>query len=88
MAGEAMMVAEPSERAHRIAEGLIRTGRATDCHPVPGYLRLTGKEGDRYWISMNGNKLLRGFTFDGATEIQGGFANAMVRAGEQARRSV
>jgi len=65
----------------------MRTGRAKDCHKIPGFLRLMSKEGGNYWVSFSGQKILRGLAFNVSTQMQDGFANAMARAGEKAHRS-
>lgn len=60
------MIGEPSRRALAIAEGLIRTGRASGAETDGGYLRVRAAAGG-----------LR----QQADELQPGFVNAMARAG-------
>ena len=71
-----------SARAKAIAVGLIRTDRA-DHHGVieRAMLRLAGRKGGFYWISLDGSRLLRGAELFGADELQPKFADAMERAG-------
>ena len=79
-----MAPADPtlSQRAKAIAEGLIRTNRA-DHHGVVEHamLRLSSKKGGFYWISLDGDRLLRGPELFGAEELQGKFRDAMERVG-------
>ena len=73
---------QPSPRAKQIAEGLVRTGRASsDVRLIGTWLRLRATAGNFYWISLDGALLLRGDTVDGAEELQPRFADAMARAG-------
>jgi hypothetical protein len=65
-----------SPRAKQIAEGLVRTGRASDARLFRTWLQLRATAGNFYWIAMNGSALLRGDTFDGAEELQPSFADA------------
>ena len=77
----------PSERAHSIAAGLIRTERAAAGGKlVHGMLRLESFENGYYWISADGRRLMRGSSLVGAEELQPSFADAMVRAGIAARK--
>jgi hypothetical protein len=68
-------------RAKQIAEGLVRTGRASDARLFRAWLQLRATAGNFYWIALDGSALLRGATFDGAEELQQRFADAMARAG-------
>ena len=70
-----------SPRAKQIAEGLVRTGRASDARLFRTWLQLRATAGNFYWIALDGSALLRGDTFDGAEELQPSFADAMARAG-------
>jgi hypothetical protein len=72
----------PSDRAMAIARGLIRSGRASGVKSHSGYLRLPTENNFFYWISFHGDRLLRGERRESATELQRGFIDAMVRAGE------
>lgn len=71
----------PSQRALAVARGLVRTGRAADPQPEQGFLRLQSDGEGCYWISFDGNHLLRGEQREDADELQPGFIEAMVRAG-------
>jgi hypothetical protein len=74
--------AKASQRAHAIAEGLMRTDRASDLRVYHGYLQLRAKHrGGFYWISLDGGRLLRGDELDTADELQPHFAQAMMQAG-------
>jgi hypothetical protein len=73
----------PSERAMAIARGLIRSGRASGVKTHSGYLRLPTENSSFYWISVHGDRLLRGERRESAIELQRGFIDAMVRAGEE-----
>ena len=70
-----------SPRAKQIAEGLVRTGRASDARLFRTWLQLRATAGNFYWIALDGSALLRGATFDGAEELQQRFSDAMARAG-------
>jgi hypothetical protein len=71
-----------SARAKAIADGLMRTGRASDPQAVQGHLQLRAKRGSGfYWIAASGSRLLRGDELDSAEEIQENFVQAMVLAG-------
>jgi hypothetical protein len=69
-----------SPRAKQIAEGLVRTGRASDTRLFRTWLQLRATAGNFYWIDLDGSALLRGATFDGADELQQSFADAMAHA--------
>jgi hypothetical protein len=72
----------PSKRAGLIAKGLVRTERAAPGTKAEhGFLRLECFAGGFYWISFNGQSLLRGSTLREADELQTTFADAMERAG-------
>lgn len=73
--------AAPSSRALAIARGLVRSARAKDGRPSGGYLHLAGLKGDDYWISFDGQRVLRGPELDLADELQPGFVDSMLRAG-------
>ena len=70
-------------RAKAIAEGLVRTGRASDQRLTSGHFRLRANNGGGfYWIAVDGSRLLRGDELDGAEELQPKFVLAMVQAGQ------
>jgi hypothetical protein len=69
----------PSPRAWAIAEGLVRTRRATKYDAIEGYIRADGGA-QRYWISDDGKRVLRGTIIPTAEELQDGFIEAMARA--------
>jgi hypothetical protein len=72
-----------SARAKAIANGLIRTGRASEGRAARGHLRLRAERtGSFYWITADGSRLLRGDELDSAEELQASFVQAMVQAGE------
>jgi len=75
-----------SPRAKQIAEGLVRTGRASDARLFRTWLQLRATAGNFYWIALDGSALLRGDAFDGADELQQSFADAMARAGRRGNR--
>jgi hypothetical protein len=70
-----------SKRAKAMADGLIRTGRASDYGATNSHLQLRAKRGGFYWITADGDSLMRGDTLDGAEQLQPNFAQAMVHAG-------
>jgi hypothetical protein len=70
-------------RAKAIAEGLVRTGRATKFQVVGGFVRADGV-GLTYRVSDDGARVLRGLLPDTADELQLGFIDKMVRAGSGA----
>jgi hypothetical protein len=73
---------EISERAHKVARGLIRTRRAASIIKVDqGMLRLGCRNGGYYWLSLDGRRVLRGKALSEADELQPNFAAAMERAG-------
>ena len=52
---------QPSPRAKQIAEGLVRTGRASsDVRQIRTWLQLRATAGNFYWISLDGALPLRG----------------------------
>lgn len=73
----------PSPRAWAIAAGLVRTRRATQYDVTIGYIRADGVDGQRYWISDDGHRVFKGTTIAIADELQGGFIEAMSRAGKE-----
>jgi hypothetical protein len=71
-----------SERAHKVARGLIRTKRAAPLINVDhGMLRLGCLGGGSYWVSLDGRRVLRGEALSEADELQPKFGDAMERAG-------
>jgi hypothetical protein len=71
-----------SGRARAIAGGLVRTQHAKRNGAVDrGMLRYECKSGGFYWISLDGNRVLRGTTLSSAEELQPKFIDAMERAG-------
>jgi hypothetical protein len=78
-------LAEPTVRAKRIAEGLIRTGRAYAATRTLGYICLQSATGGFYWVAYDGAKVLRGDNIKKANILQGGFISVMERAGTRAR---
>jgi hypothetical protein len=70
-----------SAKALAIAEGLVRTGRASGPVQVRGFLRVDAANGEPYWVSDDGTQILRGADPETADELQPGFVNAMARAG-------
>ncbi len=70
-----------SQRARAVAQGLIRTGRA-EHHGVfdRGMLKLRGRKGGNYWVSLDGSRLLRGRELFEAEELHPGFIDVMERA--------
>jgi hypothetical protein len=74
-----------SQRAHAIAEGLMRTDRASDLCIHRDYLRLRAKRGGGfYWIAFDGGRLLRGDELATSEELQPHFAHAMLQASRSA----
>lgn len=73
----------PSPRAWAIAAGLVRTQRAAKYEVTKGYIRADGVGAQRYWISDDGQRVLRGTIIPIADELQGGFIEAMARAGKE-----
>ena len=71
----------PSPRAWAIAAGLVRTRRATKYDVTDGYIRAEGRA-QRYWITDNGARVLRGKIIATADVLQDGFVDAMARAGK------
>jgi hypothetical protein len=72
-----------SKRAKTMADGLIRTGRASDYGGTNTHIQLRAKRGGFYWITADGDSLMHGDTLDGAEELQPNFAQAMVQAGRR-----
>jgi len=75
----------PSRRAMTIANGLIRSGRASHPQATHGFIRLAGTSGARYFVSFDGERVLRGDTVEQASEIQQAFIDAMARRGAAER---
>jgi poly(3-hydroxybutyrate) depolymerase len=71
----------PSTRALAIAQGLVRTRRATQVTAQGEFLRLQAAGDTFYWIPFHGGALLRGDQRRSATALQPGFADAMARVG-------
>jgi hypothetical protein len=73
-----------SRRARAIAEGLVRTGRASAPRTVGTYIRLrarVGRAGRFYWVAVDGGELLRGDALNLAEQLQQTFVDAMAKAG-------
>ena len=75
------MSKEPTNRAWAIAAGLVRTRRAATYEPSNSFIRAEGIGAVRYWISADGDRLLRGHQLTDAEDLQAGFIDAMARAG-------
>ncbi len=71
----------PSFRAMAIADGLIRTGRASHPTAIRGFIRLASVSGENYFVAFDGKRLLRGNTVEHASALQPGFIDAMARKG-------
>jgi hypothetical protein len=71
----------PSRRAMAVANGLIRTGRASHPNAARGYIRLNGGLGEHYYVAFSGTRLFRGDSLEQASELQHGFIEAMARKG-------
>ncbi len=71
----------PLPGALAIADGLTRTGRASDVEYHPPYLRIRASHGGYYWVSFDGTKVLRGWHLGDVEELQAGFVEAMEREG-------
>jgi len=77
-----MSMLQPSQRAMEIAKGLARTGRGSfDVRRFQTWLRVWATSGGFYWISVDGETLLRGDDLKSAEELQRSFADVMARAG-------
>jgi hypothetical protein len=72
-----------SARTKEIADGLMRTGRASDPRIVHGHLRLRATRGGFYWIAPDGARMLRGDELEFAEELQPNFTQAMAQAGQR-----
>jgi hypothetical protein len=72
-----------SRRARTMADGLIRTGRASDYGATSSHLQLRARRGGFYWITADGERLMHGDALDSAEELQPNFAQAMVQAGRR-----
>jgi hypothetical protein len=68
-------------RAWTIAQGLVRTGRASLPVTIEGYIWLQGAHQERYWVSLDGKRVLRGLDMRTAEPLQHGFVERMARAG-------
>jgi hypothetical protein len=73
----------PSERALAIARGLVRSARAAEGPLADGFLHLPAANGNDYWVSLDGLRVLRGPELEFADELQPGFVEAMARSGAQ-----
>jgi hypothetical protein len=73
-----------SPRAWTVAHGLVRTRRASAPKPIEGYIWLWGAHGERYWVSFDGERVLRGRNLQTAEALQPGFIERMARAGAAA----
>jgi len=72
-----------SARAKAIANGLVRTGRATGHRLTHGHIQLHATRGESfYWIAADGSRLLRGDELDDAQELQPNFVQVMAQVGE------
>jgi hypothetical protein len=78
-------LATPAISASNVAEGLIRTGRASPLTEADGFICLRSTTSGFYWVAYDGKQVLRGDNLKGADKLQGGFISAMERAGEQSR---
>ena len=73
---------QPSQRVIEIAKGLAPTGRGSGAVRLVGaWLQVRATKGSFYWISVDGETLLRGDDVKNAEELQRSFADAMVRTG-------
>ena len=76
-----------SRRAEEIANGLVRTGRASDPRMVHDHVQLRANRGGGfYWITIDGARLLRGDELETAEELQPNFVQAMALAGKTDRK--
>ena len=73
--------AVPIAIALRVAEGLMRTGRALPHSAGSGFICLRAAAGGFYWVSYDGSQILRGDDIKATTNLQGGFVAAMEHAG-------
>ena len=80
-----MLPLRPTPRALAIAEGLVRTGRATRVDESDNHIVLRCKSGGFYWIAFDGARVLRGAVVKDTEQLQSGFVAAMERAGSPAR---
>lgn len=78
---EGRLSKEPTDRAWAIAAGLVRTRRAATYEAGDSFICAEGIGVVRYWISADGDRLLRGRRLTDAEELQVGFIDAMARAG-------
>jgi hypothetical protein len=61
----------PTPRAMAIANGLLRSGRASHPGTFRQYIRLTGTSGEHYYVAFNGKRLFRGDTPSGLNRTLG-----------------
>jgi hypothetical protein len=73
--------AVPTAIALRVAEGLMRTGRALSHSAGSGFICLRAAAGGFYWVAYDGSQILRGDDIKATTSLQGGFVAAMERTG-------
>jgi hypothetical protein len=73
----------PSLRARAIADGLVRTGRASNPILTQSFICLTGGNDVYYWVAFDGRRVLRGRRTLSADDLQAGFIESMVRAGSR-----
>jgi len=71
-------------RAKAIAEGLVRSGRATKFQVSGGFVRADGIGTAIYWVTSDGTRVLRGDVPHSADELQTGFVEKMFVAGSGA----
>jgi hypothetical protein len=76
-----MLLTTPTPRAIAIANGLIRSRRASHPETFRKYIRLAGTSRERYYVAFSGNRLFRGDTLEQASELQSGFIETMARKG-------
>jgi hypothetical protein len=76
-------LAEPTVSANRIAEGLMRSGRAVCWTAMRefGFICLRSATNGFYWVANDGKRMLRGENFNDAESLQAGFISKMERAG-------
>jgi hypothetical protein len=78
-------LAEPTGRALRIAQGLMRTGRASRVTTARGFICLRSSTSGFYWVAYDGKRVMRGYNVKTAENLQDGFISLMERAGMPAR---
>ncbi len=74
----------PTTRAQSIVDGLVKTGRAAKPRLTKDFI-LLDRDGERgfYWVSIDGERVLKGDTPSTAEELQPGFLQAMERVGQR-----